>query len=647
MAMPGYSSPPQHASAPIRLAVGCWALALTLAGCKACLLPWTGSTMAHALRWGARLAAITASDVSFVCGLWLLLRGALAMCRRMGAPPGLFWILAGTLLAAATLFGVVNVPVFLSLNVQLSYPLLSLVGTWREFATSVVEATPWTAWLAAVALPGAVLCTMAAVPSRPSRQPPLASAPQPPALRRGGRLPARIGWAVLLCYLATSSWWCRTQWPQRSNWQRRVARSPHAQFLASLVTARSHAWSQLLPEAACAVRRPAQTLRAVTLPHGRPDPAARNVVLLVLESVAAGYLQVYGGPWPNTPRLAELARHSLVFENAYAQCPSSAKALVALVTGTYPRLDLREQTQGSEQLPSLAVLAVRRGYRTAFFHSGNWAWRGGDAFLHNHGFQHFEDARQEQSLDGSWGTRDDWLAERAMRWIDSASQPFLAMLWTIQTHHPYRSVASPQPYAPHDEEFNRYLNAIRDADALVGRVWDGLVERGLAESTLLVVVGDHGEAFGQHQQRLHIFGLYEENVRVPLIIIHGGRLPSGRVRQVCQQIDVAPTVAWCLGLPADPRWQGHSLLAQTQRVQAIFYTLWDPIVLGTRRGRYKYLWHAGGEEELFDVATDPRELRNLAGEQPALAQQLRQDVARFVASQQQCHAEQASNHPVR
>lgn len=329
-----------------------------------------------------------------------------------------------------------------------------------------------------------------------------------------------------------------------------------------------------------------------------------------------------------------MSRHSLIFENAYAQCPSSAKALVALVTGTYPRLDIHEQTRADEQLPSLAAVAAHSGYRTAFFHSGNWAWRGGDAFLRNHGFEHFQDARHEPSLDRSWGTRDDWLADQVLRWIDAEDRPFLAMLWTIQTHHPYRCSGSLQPYAPHDAELNRYLNAIRDADALVGRLWDALVQRGLADSTLLVVVGDHGQAFGQHQQRLHIFGLYQENVHIPLILIHGGRLPTGRVSEVCQQIDVAPTVAWCLGLPSERAWQGRNLFAPARDVQVFFYTLWDPVVLGTRRGRYKYLWEAGGKEQLFDLAEDALELHNLAPQQPQRTRLFRSDVAELVASQQ-------------
>lgn len=153
-------------TAACRLAFGCAALALCLVACKACFLPWTGLKPLNLLRWGARLAAISASDVAFVCGLWAILRLALAACRRLSAPAAAFWIPASTLLAAATLFGVVNVPVFLRLNVQLSYPLFSLVGTWREFATSVIDATPWPAWLAAVVLPSLVLAAAALPPQQ-------------------------------------------------------------------------------------------------------------------------------------------------------------------------------------------------------------------------------------------------------------------------------------------------------------------------------------------------------------------------------------------------------------------------------------------------------------------------------------------------
>lgn len=632
--MLGCNTQTSHSMAPRRLALGCMALALCLMGCKACFLPWTGWQPLRLLRWWARLATISASDLAFVCGLWALLRLALAACCRLRAPAVAFWFPASILLAAAVLLGVVNVPVFLILNVQLSYPLLSLAGTWRQFATSVVEATPWQAWIAAVTLPVLVPGIMSLPPIWPLALRRTGEGHPPAAVvRRTVRL-APLGWVALLLYLAGASWWCRTQWPQRSMWQRRAARSPHVQLLYSLAACGRSPWGELLREAKAVQAGIARPQAATVGNTTRPRPRFRNLLLVVLESVGSGYLQVYGAPWPNTPRLAALARHSLIFENAYAQCPSSAKALVALVTGTYPRLDLREQTREGEQLPSLAASAARRGYRTAFFHSGNWAWRGGDEFLRNHGFEHFQDARHEPSLDDSWGTRDAWLADQALRWIDSEQRPFLAMLWTIQTHHPYRCSGIPQPYAPHDAELNRYLNAIRDADALIGRLWDALNERSLADSTLLVVVGDHGQAFGQHQQRLHIFGLYEENVRVPLMLIHHGQLPTGRVGEVCQQIDIAPTVAWCLGLSADPRWQGRNLLVPARDEPVFFYTLWDPVVLGTRRGPYKYLWQAGGGEQLFDLAADALELHNLAWKQPELTRRLRRDVVELVASQQ-------------
>lgn len=291
MASEDHNSDGQQTAAH-RLAFGCAALALCLVACKACFLPWTGLKTLNLLRWLARLAAISASDVAFVCALWAFLRLALAACRRLSAPAAAFWIPAGMLLASATLFGVVNVPVFLTLNVQLSYPLLSLVGTWREFATSVIDATPWHAWLAAVVLPGLVLAAAALPPSRRLAAPQTGLPLKQLAAPKHRKPRAALCWIALLCYLAGASWWCHARWPQLSTWQRRAARSPHVQFLYSLATGPARPWTTLLQQAQPAAKRTTPAQPAGALPASQPSPALRNVVLLVLESVAAPYLQV-------------------------------------------------------------------------------------------------------------------------------------------------------------------------------------------------------------------------------------------------------------------------------------------------------------------------------------------------------------------
>jgi phosphoglycerol transferase MdoB-like AlkP superfamily enzyme len=314
--------------------------------------------------------------------------------------------------------------------------------------------------------------------------------------------------------------------------------------------------------------------------------------------------------------------------------------MVAILTGTYPRIDSREQTcDRRTPLPSLAAVFARQGFRTAFFYPASWAWRGGDEFVRGAGFEFYRDGRDDPGYSGPASLDDRWLAREAFRWIDANNGPFFAMCWTVQTHHPYRFIAGERGYGVADPQLHRYLNAVRESDELIGMVWSEIERRGLAASTLLVVVGDHGQAFGQHDQRLHTFGLYEENVHVPLVIVHDGSLPCGRRATIGQQIDLAPTVAELAGVPPSADWQGRNLLSHDRVPRAYFYTVWDPVILGVREADEKYLWQVGQSESLFDLAADPGELRDLAAERIERALQMRHRLAALVAFQQRWLAE--------
>ncbi|HEV3004944.1 MAG TPA: sulfatase [Pirellulales bacterium] len=606
------------------------ALGLVLIGCKACLLPWPTIRPNDLLRWCFRLALVSAQDVAF-CLLFgtmtYALLGVTRRCPRVIVRCG--WPLVWLTALAATFYAVASVPVYLYLNHQLSYPLLLFLDDWHEITVSIEDGVPWAVWCACLAVPLAMAAVYRFVVGRLTRR--------AFALRPRGVL---LAVAVLVAYIGGAWYWGQTHWHERNNWQRRVARNPHVELLASLAAAWRDAPLARLPldERAVEVgdfvpRLPRESSKSKSKIQG---PRPKSIFLLVLESVSTNYLELYGAPYANTPHLSRLAAQSLVFENIYAQCPSSPKAMVAVLTGTYPRIDTREQTRESRaKLPSLADTLSAQGHRTGFFYAASWAYRGAEEFLRSAGFDFYRDGRLDSGYRGFATNDDGWLVREAFRWIDAGSGPFFAMCWTLQTHHPYRFVGEGRDYGVSDPELHRYLNAIRESDELIGRIWSEIERRGLADSTLLVVVGDHGQAFGQHDQRLHTFGLYEENVHVPLVIVHDGSLPVGRRSTIGQQIDLAPTVAELAGVPPAADWQGRSLLANDRPPRAYFYTLWDPVILGVREGDEKYFWDVGQGESLFDLATDPAELRDVAPDRPARAAALRRRLAALVAFQQQ------------
>ena len=142
----------------------------------------------------------------------------------------------------------------------------------------------------------------------------------------------------------------------------------------------------------------------------------------------------------------------------------------------------------------------------------------------------------------------------------------------------------------------------------------GLDARGMARKTLWIVLGDHGEAFGQHEGNYgHTFQLYEENVHVPFLVAAPGLLTRPmRSAQVVSLIDTAPTVLDWLGLAVPEDHQGRSALEDRPRM-ALFFADYSRASVGLRDGSRKYIYEMdSGRSRLFDLGLDPRERTNLA-----------------------------------
>ena len=256
----------------------------------------------------------------------------------------------------------------------------------------------------------------------------------------------------------------------------------------------------------------------------------KNVLLVVLESTGTSYLRTYGAPTDPTPNLTALASRSIVFENAYAVYPESVKGMVATLAAQYPAFDVSAADHAATMQTSLARVLDQAGYATALFHSGRFMYLGMQELVANSGFALMEDAGAiGGNRESSFGIDEPAAVRRILQWIDSIprERPFFATYLPVAGHHPY-AYSTPGPF-PDSTDQGRYLNAIHEGDASLGPLMNGLRSRGLDTSTIVVVVGDHGEAFGQHEGNFgHTLEIYEENVRVPMIFASPGRITPAR-----------------------------------------------------------------------------------------------------------------------
>jgi lipoteichoic acid synthase len=377
--------------------------------------------------------------------------------------------------------------------------------------------------------------------------------------------------------------------------------------------------------------------------QSKEHPEVQNLILFVLESVPAEYVAGYNHKYKVTPNIERYLNQSMVFSDIYAHIPSTHNALVSLLGSLYPQISYESVTQEHPTIawPTISSELKAKGYNTAFFQSSDNKFARMDEFLSKRRFDKIADYKDIPCntgiFDSKWeyldGVDEKCLAEAALNWLPQhkTSKPFFATLWTMQTHYPYFSSGPEKDFGVDYADLNRYLNALQNSDAILGNLLDELNRRGLSESTLVVVVGDHGEAFGKHDVYGHATGLYEENLRVPLLFINPLLFKGQKKSIVGGQVDIAPTIMDVLGLPAPPDWQGMSLLHPDHINRAYFLNPYSSYLFGYRTQDFKVIFNASDNvTQVFDLKRDPEERTNLAEQMPDFVDLSYKRIARWV-----------------
>jgi lipoteichoic acid synthase len=352
----------------------------------------------------------------------------------------------------------------------------------------------------------------------------------------------------------------------------------------------------------------------------------KNVLMVVLESTPAEYVSGYTSRYTITPNLEKYLAHSALFENVYAHAPATNNSMVSLLASVYPWLSYNSITREHPdiQVPTLSSELKKLGYRTGFFNSADNRFQKAGEFLFNRRMDCINDCRNIQC--GSFfevsdeernflnGKDDECTADELLHWIDNGDKkPFFGMMWTYQTHYPYFFSGKQKLYSLEDSVFNRYLNAVEHNDFVLGKILRALEEKKLSASTLVIVVGDHGEAFGRHNQTTHASNIYEENVHVPCVFIHPA-FNGERIKNCGGIIDIAPTVMNLLGHASPEEWQGSDLFANDENKRVYFFTPWGDYQFGYRQQNLKYIFNATeNTTAVYDLISDPEETVDLSG----------------------------------
>jgi len=352
-----------------------------------------------------------------------------------------------------------------------------------------------------------------------------------------------------------------------------------------------------------------------------PRPLAKRVIIVTLDTTRVDYISAYGSTRVSTPNIDGLARRGALFEKATTVAPLTLTAHSSLFTGLLPpHHGVRDNAADplAADHATLAEILQRRGFHTGAFAASAvlQASRG-----LSRGFDVYRDG-----VSDSWSRRfrrpgGEVVAE-ALQWVSQqGDEPFLLWMHLYDAHapcdppEPYRSLYKEDPYAA----------AVAYADAQVGALLDDLERRRLLDQAVVVIAADHGESFGEHGEEGHGLQLYEDVVRVPLIISAHGLQPR-RVTAVASLVDVMPTVLDLVGA-GTPKIDGTSLMPALKgrpiaTDRAAYSESLYPAHFGgaplraVRDDRFKLI--DAPQPELYDLERDPGEVRNLASERPAV-----------------------------
>ncbi|MCK5185837.1 MAG: sulfatase, partial [Deltaproteobacteria bacterium] len=347
--------------------------------------------------------------------------------------------------------------------------------------------------------------------------------------------------------------------------------------------------------------------------QGERGAITKNVIVVLVDCLRADHLGCYGYTRKTSPFLDHIARSGITFENCIAPSSWTIPSVVSLFTGVYPQQHGMSSlgTVIPEDLSMLQEIMEKNGVETAAFTTNDFLK---PQFGYAKGFVHYFDHYLEPEFKEYLASRlfflnallyfknnffypysvdpggERWwsigfppfnhekrsaarVTEDVLQWIEThRDKPFYVYLHYMDVHSPYDATwYSPfdrETYASQDERgklINTYDGRIAYVDRQIKRIWEELVKLNVSENTLLIVTADHGEEFYDHEGTGHCTTLYDELIRVPLIMIAPSLPPSPpgmvqRVKNQVQLIDLPATVLDFLDLQIPKEMMGQSLL---------------------------------------------------------------------------------------
>jgi glucan phosphoethanolaminetransferase (alkaline phosphatase superfamily) len=366
----------------------------------------------------------------------------------------------------------------------------------------------------------------------------------------------------------------------------------------------------------------------------------KHVILIIVDSLRADRMQVYGYPRETTPFLSQMVQNGRMqkVEAAFSSCSESFCGIVSTLAS-------RDFNDLSVHTFELQDVLRAEGYQTWFLLSGNHsAWNGLPQFYRASAGTYFDGSQTRR-----YTMDDDRLVLEGLERVPpAAGEPAFFYVHLMSPH--YLGVQFPEshvftrrddnvspglePYKMLEKLNNpdRYDDKVRQADGIIGQLFAAFAAKHYLDDAIVVITGDHGEGLGERHWA-HGWDLHDEDIRIPMLFYDA---PPAAYPDLtfAAQVDIAPTILDRLGLPVPASWQGQSLGAPARTRFTYHQTYFVP-------NRFAVIYRDGdrllkfiatpeyGKEELFDLRRDPGEVHSLVDEQPALAALLRDKIRAY------------------
>jgi arylsulfatase A-like enzyme len=393
-----------------------------------------------------------------------------------------------------------------------------------------------------------------------------------------------------------------------------------------------------------------------------------NVVLVLVDTLRADHLSLYGYDRPTCPALEAFSREAIVFEEARSQAGCTFPSVNSLLTSQFPQVFVQEMKESgvgiSERWPTLAQMLKAEGFATAAVSSSpivrvNPSKHNPDGGF-GAGFDVFDDSCLQKSAEG--------VNAIAFKILDRIEHPFFLYLHYMEPHWPYNPpnshgpvfrIPSGQPVTEADRNpslVNKKLHSLSDMlyddgdtieftkadlarainlydeeihyfDAQFRSLLDRLQAKGIADRTIIIVISDHGEELLDHGHIWHCRDLtFDTAIKTPLIMKIPGVKPTGRREVMAQNLDIIPTVLDYLAIdPSGYDLQGSSLRPVIEEGRAIHEYVFSSqrYSRSVTTGKYKLTYDINtGETRLYDLVSDPTEQRDIKANRPDVAEDL-------------------------